>query len=245
MAKKIFKGFALCEPGWAKCHRLVPSHFPPIELFENIADPEDLDILYALEAMTNDRLLDQVGDLALVAAEDRVTGNGSSPLMAPFTHIGYPSRFTDGSYGVYYAANTLNTAIKETCYHREQFMAATQEPDTELTMRQYINKVQLPVLDIRSGKQKAALLDKDDYTAAQAFATQARAAGINGICYPSVRDSQGECVAAFRPPVMTIPRQGKHFRYVWSGQQQRIISVLQVAHFELHNSPRSGLPTYN
>lgn len=220
-------------PDWAQCHRLVPSHFPPIELFENIADADDLDILYAIEAMTNDRLLEQAGNLALVEHQDRLTGPGSSPVMAAFTHIGYQSRFSDGSFGAYYGAKELSTAIAETCYHREQFLSATQEGDTELTMRQYINQVALPLVDIRQPEAaQLELLDADNYQASQTFAKQLRQQGQHGICYPSVRDPGGECIAAFRPTALTIPKQGKHFRYVWSGQQQKITSVLTIAHFK-------------
>lgn len=225
--------YKLWLPDWVACHRLVPSHFPPIELFENIADAEDLDILYALEAMTNDRLLEQAGNLALVEPSDRLLGPGSTPVMAAFTHIGYASRFTAGHYGVYYAAKELSTAISETCYHREKFLAATQEGDTELTMRQYVNQVALPLVDIRTQTGlHQDLLDKDDYSHAQGFAGELRKQGQHGICYPSVRDSGGECIAVFRPKALTIPKQGKHFRYVWSGQRQKIISVLTIAQYK-------------
>ena len=51
---------------WRPCYRIVPSRFPPIDLFEKVADPADLEAVYAIEAMTNDRLRDEAGDLALV-----------------------------------------------------------------------------------------------------------------------------------------------------------------------------------
>ena len=84
----------------------------PINLFEEVVDPDELEIVFALEAMTNDRLLQEAGDLLLVPKEDRISGPGSSPIMAAFTHIGIPSRFTDGSYGIYYGAKTLKTGLR-------------------------------------------------------------------------------------------------------------------------------------
>jgi hypothetical protein len=54
-------------------YRLVPSHFPPIALFENLLEPDELEAAYALESLTNDRLRDEVGDIALVDPKDRVT----------------------------------------------------------------------------------------------------------------------------------------------------------------------------
>src|SRR5687767_8740697 len=94
-------------------YRLIPSHFPPISLFENLLDPTELEAAYALESLTNDRLQDYAGNIALVVPEDRVTGPGTTAIMAAFTHIGIPSRFTSGSFGVYYAGLSLETAMEE------------------------------------------------------------------------------------------------------------------------------------
>ena len=177
-------------PEWERAHRLVPSHFPPINLFESVADPEDLDIIFEIEGLTNDRLMDDVGDLRRVPASERISGSGSTPVMAAFTHVGYASRFTDGRDGVYYAGNSLDVAIAETRYHRERFLSATQEPDTEITMREYISMIQLPLLDIR-GDQYVALHHPTDYSAAQRFAHDQRKAGVKGLLYSSVRCAGG------------------------------------------------------
>lgn len=54
---------ALADPQWSRAYRIVNSSFPPIALFEDVLDPEDLEIAYALEALTNDRLIAQAGVL--------------------------------------------------------------------------------------------------------------------------------------------------------------------------------------
>ena len=98
------------EVRWTPCYRIIPSRFPPISLFEAVADPADLEAVYAIEAMTNDRLRDEAGELSLVPPEDRVSGPGTSAIMAAFTHLNpVGDRFTDGSYGVFYAGLTLAT----------------------------------------------------------------------------------------------------------------------------------------
>lgn len=80
---------------------------------------------------------DEAGDIALVAPEDRVAGPGSPPVMAAFTHTSpsCPSRFSDGSYGVYYAAKRLETAIEETKHHRARLLACTKEDAGEISIR--------------------------------------------------------------------------------------------------------------
>jgi hypothetical protein len=227
-----FKKAPLLLPPFPRLHRLIPSHFPPIHLFESVADAEDLDLVYAIEALTNDRLRDEVGILERVAPTERVCGPGSSPLMAAFTHLGNPSRFSDGSYGVYYGANNTDTAIAETIYHREVFLQATQEPDTEITMREYINQVVRKVHDLRE-PGFAALYDPNDYRLSQRYASQMHANNSNGLLYHSVRRAGGLCVAAFKPKTLTIPIQGAHFRYVWNGHEQKIVDVLRVSQVRL------------
>jgi hypothetical protein len=61
-----------------------------------------LEDVLAIEAITDDRLRDEVGTLQLVAPEDRVTGSGEGYIMAAFTHVPpIGGRFTDGTYGAY------------------------------------------------------------------------------------------------------------------------------------------------
>jgi len=86
---------------WKPCRRIVPSRFPPIQLFERVADPDDLEAVFELESLTNSRLRDEVGDIRLVPPEDRISGPGTAVIMAAFTHLNPDgSRFTDGTYGV-------------------------------------------------------------------------------------------------------------------------------------------------
>ena len=90
---------------WRGAWRIIPSRFPAQGVFDRIARPEDLDALYALEALTNDRLRDELGELALVPRARRVTGPGTQTVMAAFTHVNPDgSRFSDRVYAVFYAA---------------------------------------------------------------------------------------------------------------------------------------------
>ena len=100
---------------WSPAYRVIPTRFPAVNLFDRVASPQDFDALYALEAMTNDRLRQEVGDLDLVPVAERQFGAGYGPIMAAFTHLNpNGSRFSDGSYGVFYCARDRRTAIEET-----------------------------------------------------------------------------------------------------------------------------------
>lgn len=204
---------------WAPCYRILPSRFPPIGLFEKVALPEDLDAVFQIEAMTNDRLRDEVGALALVPPEDRVSGPGTTPIMAAFTHLNPEgSRFTDGSFGVFYAGLTLDTAIAETKHHRAKFLASTDEPGQEIDMRVYAVDLHAELHDIRGlANSNADLYDPDNYACAQGLAAELRDTGADGIRYLSVRHPGGECAAAFRPRLLSNCRQERHLCYVWDG----------------------------
>lgn len=211
---------AVIELDWKHQYRIIPSEYPPINFFERLVDPELMDELYFIESLTNDRLRHEAGDIALIPAEDRITGPGTSPVMAAFTHISpeCPSRFSDGSYGVYYAAKTLKTAIEETKHHRARFLSYTREEAGEIDMRVYIGEVIKPLHDVR-GDDYQQLHQLNDWSPSQAFGQEMKAINSWGMVYRSVRDLGGECIAALRPPAVSTPRQGAHLSYVWDGSQ--------------------------
>jgi len=223
---------------WSQSIRLVPTIYPPIQLFEDVADPADLDAVLALESMTNPRLRQVVGDLQLVPHEERLSGPGTSPIMAAFTHVNADgSRFCDGSYGVYYAARDLPTAIAETRFHRARFLRATNEASTEITLRAYAAAIRASFHDIRG--QKNTLSDIYDarperYGAGQSLAKALRDNSSNGIVYDSVRHAAGQCVAVFRPRCITPPaRETCKLRYVWNGEKQDITDVFELTPLEV------------
>lgn len=212
---------------WKPSWRIIPSRFPPIQLFERVTDPDDIEAIFVVESLTNPRLRDEVGDIHLVPPEDRVSGPGSSIIMAAFTHLNPEgSRFTDGTYGVFYAANNLDTAIAETTWHRERFMRATAEDRMELDMRVYLVDLEAALHDLRGRKAEYPLVyHNDNYAAGQHLAATLRKDGSNGIAYDSVRHQDGECVAVFRARLLSNCRQERHLCYVWDGR--RIASVYE------------------
>jgi hypothetical protein len=203
---------------WEQQYRIIPSVYPPINFFEKLVAPEQMETLWYLESLTNERLLSETGHIRLVDPQDRISGPGASIVMAAFTHTGYPSRFSNGSYGVYYAAKTRDTAMYETIYHRERFLRYTQEEPGEINMRVYVGKVAKRLHDIRSPGY-SPLHHPDDYRPSQQFAETFHLNKAWGLVYNSVRHAGGECIAIFRPPAVTAPVQGEHLSYVWDGDK--------------------------
>lgn len=201
-------------------HRLIPSKFPPVTLFDWADSAEELEQIALLEGLTNERILAELGKINLIDKADWIIGPGSTPIMAAFTHTGYESRFSDGSFGIYYAASLLETAIKETSFHRARFYSASNEKPCSISMREYISKVNKPLLNI-TNKKHNDLLNPDPvcYSKSQVFGKKMYEKKEWGLLYPSVRNLNGLCLAILRPPALTIPIQGCHLRYIWDGKK--------------------------
>lgn len=206
---------------WDRTHRLILSHFPPIDLFDDIADPADWDLIARAVQRTNPRQAAGYGALETIPVDRRLSGDGASWVMAAFVHFSpdRPSRFSDGSFGVYYAGDSLETALHEHCFHMARSYAATNEaPGWISEVRHLTGSIDATLVDLRS-EDGTPYLNPDParYRNSQDLAIALRAAGADGIVYPSQRLAGGECIAAFWPDVVSVARQAGHFRYHWNG----------------------------
>lgn len=211
-----------CRIDWPQAWRIIASRYPPIDLFERLTpNPAVWEALIALEQLTNPRVRDEVGSIALVPPEERVAGPGASYVMAAFTHVNpRGSRFSDGSYGVYYAANGLPTAVAETVFHFEQFARDSADPPRMEDMRVLVGAVDHTFEDAAAlpETERSAVLAPGSYVASQAYARRLRAEGAAGVAFPSVRYPGGACIGAFKPRAVGIPRQERHLKYRWNGE---------------------------
>lgn len=210
---------AISRVDWRDAVRIVRSRFPPIDLFEDVADPADWPLLLSAEQKTNPRLMESIGNLDLVPPQRRVGGPGASWLMAPFVHVSVdrPSRFSRGRFGVLYAGREFRTALLETVHHHARFMARTKEPAGWTSQfREILLDVDGRLHDLRGTEPgHAAALDPSDHGAAQALGEQLRGGASEGLVWPSVRDPGGACVGLFYPDLASNPRQGRHLDYHW------------------------------
>ncbi len=206
---------------WRNAVRIIRSVFPPIDLFEDIADPADWPLLISAEQKTNPRLMETIGALDLVPTARRVAGPGASYLMAPFTHASAdrPSRFSDGSFGILYVGDSFEVALFETAHHHGRFMARTNElAGWTSQFLEIVLEISAELHDLRGGNPShLAALDPDDYAQSQTLGAQLRAAGSNGLVYPSLRYEGGQCVGLLYPDGATNPIQGRRLDYHWDG----------------------------
>lgn len=202
---------------WTRACRILPTRYPPVALFERLGDPAAWEVLAEIEALTNPRIRDEIGEIHLVPREQRVAGPGASWVMGAFVHR-RPSRFSDGTFGVYYCANRQATAVAETRWHLGRFYAATAEPSLTVDMQVLLGSVDERFSDLRGSRRWHRELAADDHAAGQRLGKRLFAVDSNGVVYPSVRDPGGQCLGAFRPRAVGLPRPDRVLQYHWNGR---------------------------
>jgi hypothetical protein len=206
---------------WPEACRIVPTRHPSENLFDRVADAEDFDALYALEAMTNERARDELGEIERVPREQRRYGAGSGPIMAAFTHVNTEgSRFSAGEWGMFYAAKERDTAVAETRHHHARFLSATRQGPLHLPMRLLSVAIDAKLHDLRApGVVPAAVFDPDDYTASRALGARLRTGASEGVVYPSVRAPRGQCAGLFTPRGASRCVHAAVLLYAWDGSR--------------------------
>lgn len=195
-------------------YRVILSRYPQVSLFERVSNAQDWDVLYAVESLTNPRLRDEVGDIRMVAPEDRVYGDGASWIMAAFTHPpvdGRGGRF-NRDFGVYYCAAGESIAIGESAFHRERFLRESRIGQTVQEMR--VIRAQLgPIVlhDLRHLTEHG-IYDPDDYGIAQQLGHALRNAKSYGVHYRSIR-ADGECFGVMRAKALSDAIHWRYLRY--------------------------------
>lgn len=207
-----------------RAHRLVPSRFPPIGVFDRVATPADAIDAMELESLTNDRVRIALERSAVLPDADWVLGvPGATIVMAAFLHAAPDGgRFNGPKLGAWYAARDLTTAVRETSYHHTRRIAASAMGfDATITMRELITTLDARLIDVRGYQlQHAELYDPDDYSASQTFGELQRHSGHIGIVWNSVRRREGECVVIYRPRSLLPVTQGQHLEYRWHGEPE-------------------------
>jgi hypothetical protein len=208
----------------------VPSRYPPAGILDAVTSPEDLEMIFELESWTNDRISTELGILHRLPREEWVVGKPmSSVIMAAFCHPRPGgSRFNGPDRGAWYAGLTLETALAESIYHRTAELAEIGVFETRVQVRLYLADFDAEFQDIRSrSAENSRYHDEHSYTHSQELARKLFASGSNGILYRSVRHKGGECVACFRPLLVSNVRPAAHFEYRWEGTRNPSVHRLR------------------
>ncbi|WP_372742844.1 RES family NAD+ phosphorylase [Neptunomonas sp.] len=204
-----------------KSYRLVNSKFPPISLFDDVANADEFESLYALQALTNPRLKNEVGDLQLIPQSEIPFGIcGCSYATAPFTHVNPDgSRFSDGSFGVLYLADYMETALAEVKHHQQLYWSNVPELCYERFVFRGLVCVfdEARIIDGLAIRSDDAIYAPEDYTAARALGHVLKKRKDTGIRYHSVRKQGAICWGLMTPQHVISIQQAAHYEMVWNG----------------------------
>lgn len=133
------------------------------------------------------------------------------------------SRFSDGSFGVWYGSESVETTVYESAYHwyRGLLSDAGFEQMAVIAEREvYWVACNAALLDFRQVTDiQPDLLHTSDYMFCQSVGSRIHREGHPGLLTHSVRRPAGEILAIFNPAVLSNPRHNCQLTYRLEGGQ--------------------------
>lgn len=216
-------GVPVVTEAFAKTVRLVTTARLRAAVLAPLVDDEDeLDLLTEIEGATSSRLIAQERGIAGLAANELVYDVPHARFInASFAYAKprQPNRFNGADRGAWYAALDVATCLSEVGYHLTNALADAGDFNATVEYAEMFCSLAGDFLDLRQLPDHPSL-DLDEamaYPVGNKLADSARAAGLNGIIYPSVRHPGGTCIVALRPAAVQSVRQGAVYRMIWQG----------------------------
>jgi hypothetical protein len=143
-------------------------------------------------------------------------------IMRPF-EFPNASRFSDGSFGVLYAGNSVTTAVREAAHHLTRIFADGNAPKQDTRKKKLALDIAGNVDDVRVATDAGVasnLYSPDDYRASQKFGREQHANHVPGLHFDSVRNARGgHCVGAFTPDLVKHATIAGDVALVWDGKR--------------------------
>jgi RES domain-containing protein len=225
-------GLPLVREAFPRTVRLVTSARLGEPVMAPLADDaEELGLLAEIEGATSGRLIAEERGIGGLSAAELVHGVPHARFInASFAYAKprQPMRFNPANRGAWYAALAVETCIAEVGYHLTQALADANDFNTVVDYVEMLASMAGVFVDLRPLPDHPGL-DPDPalgYPAGNVIAAAARAAGHNGIIYPSVRHAGAPCIAALWPNVVQSVVQGAMYRLTWSGTPNFEVAAL-------------------
>jgi hypothetical protein len=142
----------------------------------------------------------------------------------PFKHW-QASRFSDGSFGVWYGSDSVTTTVYETAYHWFSGLLTDAGYDTERVIGErkvHAVACDAALLDFRPLiKKHAALTHKTDYRYTQSVGARLHREGHPGLITASARHAPGHNYIVLNPDVLSNARD--HCRLTYRLEVDRIV----------------------
>ena len=204
-------------------HRIIPSRFPPVPLYERLGSSEIQAAAEAFEALTNPRLraLDRLAKQSAAAAQGTGAQNWN---LAPFE---YPNpegtTFLGPAFKVLELVDGLIPALIVAVQRREDFLGGSREAAIDVEMRALVHPVKGRFVDLTGipfdGEQA-----KRWKLGAELYDSQVQGIIFHRPDLPGVR-----AVTVFDRNALGRAVQSDHFRFVWNGE-----GIHKIGNFSTH-----------
>ena len=128
----------------------------------------------------------------------------------------------NAAHGAWYAALGVETCLREVAHHMTEFLARSGQFKGVVEYSEMFASMAGEFVDLRQAPDHPCLNPDPavGYPIGNAIADAARAQGLNGIIYPSVRQAGGTCIVALRPHAVQSVAPGAVYRLKWSGDKE-------------------------
>lgn len=206
-------------------HRIIPSRFPPVPLYERLGPPGVQAAAEAYEALTNPRLR-AIERLAQESAAANQAPGLQNWNMAPFE---YPNpegtTFLSPAYKVLELVEGLVPALVVAVERREDFLGGSGEPATDVEMRALVHPVKGRFADL-TGVPFEGDQAKRWNLGAELYETEVQGIVFHRPDLPGIR-----AVTVFDKAALGRAIQSDHFKFVWNGE-----AVQQIGNFSTHEA---------
>jgi RES domain-containing protein len=219
----VLDGLTVARVAFARTIRLVTTARLRKAVLAGLVDSdEEFEALAELEGATSNRLVAQNRGFETLSPEELVYGVPHAKFINAAFAYAKPrelNRFNGPARGAWYAALDLETCVREVTFHMTEFLAQAGDFNAVVDYAEMSASLAGEYLDLRPHPDHPSL-DPDKaigYPAGNALADAARATGLNGVIYPSVRHAGGTCIAALWPHAVQSVTPGDVLRLTWRG----------------------------
>ncbi len=218
-------GLAVIRDAFPGTVRLVSSARLRNSVLLALVPDDELDALAEIEGATSARLQAEHHGSGTIDQRELVHGVPQASFINAAFAYSKPrerNRFNGPDRGAWYAALDVETCIAEVAYHMTEFLARTEKFTATVEYAEMHASLAGAYVDLRPTPGHRCL-DPDPevgYPAGNALADAARARGLNGIVYPSVRHPGGTCFAVLWPHAVQSVAAGDLYRLTWDGGRE-------------------------
>jgi RES domain-containing protein len=221
----VLNGLPVVREAFPRTVRLVSTANRRPSILQLLVEDEDLADLSEIEGATSARLIAQDRGIEGISARELIFGIPHAAFINAAFAYSKPrelNRFNGPGRGAWYAALDVETCLKEVVFHMTDFLGRTGKYEAAVEYMELSASMAGAFVDLRQRPDHPSLHPDPSvgYPKGNALADAVRAAGHNGIIYPSIRHSGGTCFAALWPHAVQSVAQGDMYSVVWSGGRE-------------------------